>query len=106
MGTKLIEATPGNFSLLYTDFEHSDLFDEIGFEGGGYDWQSVMVYILETELPDLEDEIDFDSEAGMFCAYGQNKEALAKLGEKMEELIANKAKLKEAISNVPKDYWD
>lgn len=106
MATKLVETTQGNYSLLYTDFDHSELFDEIGFEGGGYDWQSVMIYVLETELPELVDDIDFDSEAGMFVAYGQNKAALEKFAEKMDYLIGNKEELKEIISKVPDDYWD
>jgi len=106
MATKLIETTPGNYSLLYTDFENSELFDEAGYEGGGYDWESVIRYVLETELPQLQDSIDFDSEGSMFVAYGQNKEALEKLQTVMDSLIADKTKLKETISRVPEDFWD
>ena len=50
-----------------------DIFDsraEEGFEGGGYDWQSLAVVFLA-------EKINFDSESSMFCAYTRKEDAPA-----------------------------
>lgn len=48
-----------------------------GFEGSGYDWESLALVFLTEMCPYLQDKIDFDPEAGMFCAYSKDKDALA-----------------------------
>ena len=56
-----------------------EVFDtraEEGFEGSGYDWESLARVFLDEQCPQLAAEIDFDSEAGMFCVYSKNREAL------------------------------
>ena len=40
-----------------------------GFEGGGYDWASLARVFLAERLPQLEQQVRFDPEASMFCAY-------------------------------------
>ena len=47
-----------------------------GFEGGGYDWESLARVFLNEKMPALAGEIHFDSEGSMFCAYSENAEAL------------------------------
>lgn len=47
-----------------------------GFEGGGYDWQSLAVVFLEERLPHLADVVRFDSESSMFCTYSTDADAL------------------------------
>lgn len=47
-----------------------------GFEGSGYDWESLAKVFLEEKCSDLIEKINFDSEAGMFCVYSKNIEAL------------------------------
>ena len=57
-----------------------EVFDtraEEGFEGNGYDWGSLAQVFLDEKCPDMQEKIDFDPEAGMFCAYAEDKEALA-----------------------------
>ncbi len=49
-----------------------------GFEGSGYDWESLAKVFLDEKCPELISEINFDSEAGMFCVYSKNMEALQK----------------------------
>lgn len=56
-----------------------EIFDsraDEGFEGGGYDWQSLAIVFLTEKMPQLEDVINFDSESSLFCAYSSDKEAL------------------------------
>ena len=56
-----------------------EVFDtraEEGFEGNGYDWESLARVFLTQQRPHLESEIGFDPEGSMFCAYSKNREAL------------------------------
>ena len=56
-----------------------EVFDtrtEEGFEGGGYDWESLAKVFLEERKPDLIEKVKFDSESSMFCAYSEDAAAL------------------------------
>lgn len=56
-----------------------DIFDsraDEGFEGSGYDWESLARVFLDEVCPDLTEKIDFDSEGSMFCAYSKDSGAL------------------------------
>ena len=57
-------------------FYLQQVWEDGGFEGSGYDWESVARVFLEEKCPQLMGKFDFDSEAGMFCAYSKDKEAL------------------------------
>lgn len=50
--------------------------EEDGFEGNGYDWTSLAKVFLDEQKPELKKDIRFDPEAGMFCAYSSNENAL------------------------------
>lgn len=70
-----------SYSVNMSDIGHykQEIFDsraDEGFEGGGYDWQSLAMVFLEEKMPQLEDKINFDSESSMFCVYSSDKEAL------------------------------
>lgn len=57
-----------------------ELFDtraDEGFEGNGYDWGSLAQIFLSEKCPELQEKIGFDPEAGMFCAYSKDIDALA-----------------------------
>lgn len=56
-----------------------EVFDtraEEGFEGSGYDWESLARVFLDEQNPDLTEKVDFDSEGSMFCAYSKDAGAL------------------------------
>lgn len=70
-----------NFSVCLMDVGHykQTIFDsraDEGFEGNGYDWQSLATVFVTEQLPELADIIHFDSESSMFCAYASDKQAL------------------------------
>jgi hypothetical protein len=71
---------PGDASLCLTVGQYKDdLFQtraDEGFCGNGYDWESLARVFLSRQKPELEASIDFDSEAGMFCALSKEPEAL------------------------------
>lgn len=76
---ELVVYDTGNSLLLDVGSYKSEVFagraDE-GFEGNGYDWNSLAQVFLNEKMPMLKDELEFDPEAGMFCAYSKNPEAL------------------------------
>ena len=49
---------------------------EEGFEGNGYDWESLAKVFIEEKCQELSDELEFDSEAGMFCVYSEDEKIL------------------------------
>lgn len=48
-----------------------------GFIGNGYDWGSLAQVFLDEKCSVLQEKIEFDPEADMFCAYSKDKDALA-----------------------------
>ena len=71
-----------------------DIFDtreDEGFVGNGYDWESLAQVFLEEKCSDLQEKIDFDSEAGMFCAYSNDKEALSDFILRFKKTCEDKA---------------
>ena len=86
---KLIE-TDGELSLTLSEFSLTEqMFDDIGHSGGGYGWECVVKQIVE-EVSSLRDRLDFDSEAGMFCAVSSDQSALEELGQILSSLINDK----------------
>lgn len=70
----------GSASVCLTANEYlQEVFDtraDEGFEGSGYDWESLAKVFLDEKLSALIEKVNFDSEAGMFCVYSKDKEAL------------------------------
>lgn len=103
----LDETSPGKFSLLLRDLDTwSARFEAEGHSGNGYSWEAVARQLVESSLSDLEEKIEFDSEADMFCAYGADRGALEKLGELLAEAARTPKKLAKLISSVPPSLWD
>lgn len=96
-----------NFSLLFDHFNLCEaIFSEEGHDGGGYDWMSVISYVVETEHSQLIDRVNYDPESSMFVAYGDDKDALEEVGKLIGALIADQDRLRAVIKAVPEGYWD
>ena len=52
--------------------------EDEGCEGNGYDWEALAQVFLEEKCEELLEDIEFNSEAGMFCACSEDPEALKK----------------------------
>ena len=69
-----------DFSICLNVGEYlKEVFDtraDEGFAGNGYDWESLAKVYIEEKCPDLFEELEFDSEADMFCVYSDSLEAL------------------------------
>jgi hypothetical protein len=64
-----------------------DAVFEAGHAPNGPFWDGVAQWLIRTRLPQLTLRVEYNSEAGMFCAYG-DRSALEQLGTAMAE-IAN-----------------
>jgi hypothetical protein len=51
-----------------------------GHEPNGYFGEGVAQFLTERQAPGLTDRFRYDSEGGMFCAYGADRSALEELG--------------------------
>ena len=80
-----------------------DMRGDEGFLGNGYDWGSLAVVFLEEQMPELVNEVSFDPEAGMFCAYSGNKEALEKFVLAFRAALDNDKLIKDLFSRAELD---
>lgn len=81
--------------LLNKRYIFIELEDE-GWSGNGYDWESIARTVLEEQLFDLEEAIDFDSDASMFSANGSH-DALTQLGRAMQAVYHDDDLLREML---------
>ena len=59
----------------------------------GYFWQSFVQYLW----PELAEQVNFDCEAGMFCAYGPEPEPLRALQTPFDAVLDDPASVVETI---------
>lgn len=81
------------------------VFEELGDEGwsgNGYDWNSIAQVVVSEELPGLAKQLEFDPEAGMFCALGPRK-ALERLGAAMASAYNSEERLRDLLSRAELD---
>ncbi|MEU7019089.1 Imm51 family immunity protein [Streptomyces sp. NPDC046203] len=64
-----------------------------GHEPNGYFWEGLVRFAW----PDIAERLDFDSEAGMFCAVGGSSD-LAQLKAAVESVITNPAAVRDIIA--------
>jgi len=103
----LDETSPGGFSLLLRDLDSfSGIFEARGHAGNGYSWQAAAQHVVESSLTELEDKIEFDAEADMFCARSTDRTALVRLGEALAEAARSPKTLRKLIAAVPPTRWD
>lgn len=103
----ITETSPGNYSLLLTQFEPaSEVFDAAGIDGGGYAWEGVARHVGDVIAPELSGRFGLDPEASMFCAYGSDRAALGKLGVELARLFHDASALAKVIETVGRDGFD
>ena len=93
--------------IYYPDGEYrQEVFDtreEEGFEGNGYDWESLALVFLEEKMPELSDAIDFDPEGSMFCAYSSKVDALSRFALGLKEFCDDIEAMKDLFSRAELD---
>lgn len=98
------DSKPGHYSLLLTDSHAGavmDVFAAHDREPSGYGWADVALGVMRAEAPDLEGRLSMDPEAGMFCAYGTDLDALKALAGKLHGLFHDHAALSKAVAAAP-----
>lgn len=99
---KLFQSGPENFSLILAQFAPADaVFEAVGRDGGGYDWEKVARAVVSTLPPSVAAGVAFDCEASMFSAYGPDREPLAALGAELARLFADPAALAAVVATLP-----
>lgn len=95
----LIETDPGNYSLLLNAGTTAvdDLIRELGHEPNGYFWEGVAQLLVSGQAPVLQERFSYDPEAGMFCAYGQDRVALEQLGTLMAAVTTDADRMRALI---------
>ena len=93
--------------IYYPDGEYrQEVFDtreEEGFEGNGYDWESLALVFLEEKMPELSDDIDFDPEGSMFCAYSSKVDALSRFALGFKEFCDDIEAMKDLFNRAELD---
>jgi Immunity protein 51 len=99
---------PGHYCLLLGD-QHmvalDDVFEQNGQENNGYAWEAVARQAVRAHAPDIG-KLGFDPEAGMFVAYGEDLDALKRLGALLRDAFHNRQRLTELIRDADPDWWD
>ena len=102
----LVEHGGGHYSLIYSEFpDFSDVFDPKGLQGGGYTWHGMVMHLLEENAPEALDALDFDPEAGMFCALSDDLDALRAVARMLVKL-ESRAAVADIVANVDLTEYD
>ncbi|WP_248592927.1 Imm51 family immunity protein [Thermobifida alba] len=96
---KLIETSPGAFSLLLDagTTQVDELVEQLGHDPNGYFWAGVARFLVSTEASTLEGRFSYDPEAGMFCAYGNDRTALQELGALMSAVARDGDRMRKLV---------
>ena len=102
-----VKTTSGFSACLDAGDYKKELFESRvgeGFEGNGYDWTALaQVYLDEQCTAEIQNEISFDPEAGMFSAVSENEEALKKFILGFKQACEDKALLEDLFSRAKID---
>jgi hypothetical protein len=94
----LVEHESGQFSLTFDDLDdYAEIFEDQGWEGNGYAWEGVVQTVLSERSPELLEELEFDSEAGMFAVYATDLDPLREVAGVIREAVVDLDMLAEAI---------
>jgi hypothetical protein len=98
----------GYRSLLLTDehmaakFHVFEALGEDGWSGNGYDWNSIAQVVVAERLSELEGQLSFDPEAGMFSAQG-SRAALESLGRTLQAVFNDEDQIRDLLSRAQLD---
>lgn len=80
-----------------------EVFDAQDFEGSGYDWEGLAKVFLNEKCSDLKERIHFDSEAGMFCVFSEDIEALQDFICSFKEACEDRPLIQDLLSRAEPD---
>jgi hypothetical protein len=90
-----------------TEFDAcANVFEEMGYEAGGYAWHGVVDSLVRLHAPQLRRKIKFDPEASMFAAYSKKLDVIRQIAELIRAAMNSPDLLREAIENANPDLMD
>lgn len=98
---KLFETSPGKWSLLLDAGTTAvdGLVEESGLDPGGYFWEGVARFLVQTRAPELDGRVSYDPEASMFCAYGPDRAALEELGTLLAAVAGDPDRMRRLLAD-------
>ena len=97
----------GDWGLNLSEFDDCyEIFDEFGYESGGYGWHGVAEALIRLKAPHLAEKINFDPEASMFAAHAKNRQDIEELARLLRAALDDEALLKTALENVDPELMD
>ena len=106
---ELVEHENGQYSLILSDnnfIAYAPIFEEMGWEGGGYNWAGVADSLVRMKAPALAEKLSYDPEAGMFAAVSEDREALEQVGLLLRSAMNDPELLREAIEKADPERMD
>lgn len=101
-----LEAVDDGYELWLVDGDLEpveDVFEEHDAENNGHGWQSLARWVVQAEMPELVDQIWFDSEAGMFVAGGSDQAALRRLANRLHAAFHDRELLSRLVAQAEAD---
>jgi len=92
----ILSAYKDSYSLLLTNLRW-DLFEEKNYLGNGYDWTRIVRKMINEKSIELMEDIEFDSEADMFCVMSKKLHSLVKIVDMVVEFFDDDEKLRKVI---------
>jgi hypothetical protein len=101
---KLIETEPGSYALLLNAGSTAvdEAIEELGHEPNGYFWEGVAQFLVGKQAHGLVSRFDYDSEAGMFCAYGSDRAALEDLAALLAPVTRESVRVRDVVARATK----
>lgn len=99
----------GVYFLSFDDLDANGaslVFDEAGFDGGGYGWHGVVEALVKMRARKLRRKLDYDPEASMFVVSSNDRDALRQVAELIREAIADPTLLREAIAKADPEVME
>lgn len=100
----------GAYSLILAEGSGylEDVFEKRAGEGllpNGYGWEALAMAFIAACCPEYEEALNFDSEAGMFCAYCDDREALEVFAGKFKAACEDRDRITEILMNADPDNF-
>ncbi|WP_425147012.1 Imm51 family immunity protein [Deinococcus sp.] len=96
-----------SYSLIFDDFgPTAAIFEEHGYEAGGYAWHGVVDALVRLHAPEIAQKINYDPESSMFSAYGDDPAALLRVDELMRQAQAEPQMLNAALEHADPELMD
>ncbi len=83
-----------NYDLLFEKYENYP---------NGYGWEGLIKTLIRETTPDIEKELNFDSEAGNFFCLISDEISMIKLATLISQMCANPDVMETMLSKVPNE---